>query len=697
MRGLVRLAVPSVLLILALSLVGPAAGEKAPAGTPLPHGQASYQTHCAPCHGAALGGGFGPPLIGVRFAGKWAERGVPGLLAYIVANMPPGHAGQLDPAEYAIITDWVASANGMSAGTPPGATPTRSTPPRNALGRIVRAATPNEDMTARAAIARQTGLLAHMRPVDGAMLRTPPPADWLHWRRTYDAHGFSPLKQIDRGNVRRLVPAWTLSLANGANQITPLVHDGVMFVASGNEVIAIDATSGDIVWRYVRASSPGAGTRNQPRSIAISDNRLFVPTIDAHMLALDTRTGALLWDHQVAPATSGLQFVSGPLVVEGKVIQGAAGCATDSIPGGCFLVALDASSGNELWRLNTIARPGEPGGDSWNGAPLDQRFGGAIWSTASYDPDTGLIYVGTAQTYRTATLRRPATPPGPSNAALHTDSTLAVDPDTGRLVWSYQHLQRDIWDFDWGFEQTLVHVGGHDLVVTVGKLGIVDALDAKTGAYMFSHDLGLQKVVTRIDPATGRKTVASGLEGAADGSGVNICPSSFGVRNWPATSYDTATHLLYLPMFDACMDFFWNPGTAWDISWQIKPPPASDGRFGRIEAIDLATGKAVWTQRTRAPQSSAMLSTAGGLVFSGARDRWFRAQDDRTGATLWQVRLSAAPNAFPVSFGVDGVQYVAIVAGGGGPLDAGFRSFTPELEDATGGPTLFVFRLLVGP
>lgn len=659
------------------------------ADAPASRASAVYQTHCASCHGTRLNGGFAPALSGTAFAAKWGPQGSAALLTYIAANMPPGRAGQLDPGDVADIAGLVARTNRIDTAAPP----PPGTPKRNALGRIVRDAGLNQDATARAAIDAREGLLARMRPVDEALLEAPPAGDWLNWRRTRDAHGFSPLAQIGRGTVGRLVPAWTLSLAAGANQIAPLVHDGVMFVASGNQVVAIDAASGDIAWKYSRSAGAAGGTRNQPRSIALFGHLLFVPTIDAHMLALDARTGALAWDHEVEPESSGVQLVSGPLVVRGKVIQGAAGCASDSKPGGCFLVALDAETGKELWRLNTIARPGEPGGESWNGAPLERRFGGAIWSTAGYDAGTGLVYVGTAQTYRTATLRQPATPPGPSDAALHTDSTLAIDPDTGRLVWAYQHLERDIWDFDWGFEQTLATIAGRRLVVTTGKLGIIDALDARTGAFAFSHDLGLQHVVTAIDPRSGRKTTDPKLEPAADGAGVATCPSSFGVRNWPASAYDPARGLLYLPMYEACMDFFWNPGSAWDISWKLTPPPGSDGKFGRVEAIDLASGKPVWTRRERAPQSSAMLATAGGLVFAGARDRWFRALDDRTGAVLWQTRLSAAPNAFPISFAVDRVQYVAIVAGGGGPLDSGFQAFTPEIVSPSGSPTLFVFKL----
>lgn len=646
-------------------------------------GRAIYDAHCAACHGATLAGGFGPALKGEAFADKWRAKGIAALRTYIAAAMPPGHAGKLSAEAYADLAALLASANSL---------PVDAAPQRNAMGRVVRAAERNEDTTAKAAFARRAALFAAMRPVDDAMLADPPAADWLHWRRTYDAQALSPLKAIDRRNVAGLAMAWSLGLASGANQIAPLVHDGVLFLASGKEVIAADAASGDLLWRYTRPATPSAGTRSQPRSVALYGMRLFVPTIDGHMLALDAKTGALLWDHAIAGAEGG-QIVAGPIVARGKLIQGVAGCATDRMPGGCFLVALDPATGKELWRTHSIARPGEPGGESWNGAPLDKRFGGGIWSTASYDLATGLIYIGTGQTYRTATLRDPHSPAGSGNAALHTDSTLAIDPATGRIRWSYQHLDRDIWDFDWGFEQTLATLDGRRVVFSAGKLGIIDVLDARTGAFLFARDLGLQRIVERIDSATGHKTIRPGLEPSADGPGVTMCPSSFGVRNWPATAYDPGTGRLYLPLQEACMDLFWNPGSAWDISWKLKPMPGSDGNFGRIEAVDLTSGRPVWIQRERAPQSSALLATAGGLIFAGGRDRRFRALDSATGAPLWETRLSAAPNGFPITYAVKGRQYVAIVAGGGGPLDAGLESFTPELLPPAGSPTLFVFAL----
>lgn len=664
----------------------------APAG---PAANAAYAANCAACHGAGLTGGFAPALKGPAFARKWKAKGADALYALTLSTMPPGRAGQLPAADYRRIVDMIAAANGIgskAADAAPVPATDGHAPRRNRLGRIERPAEANLDSVAQKEQTRRTALLGAMRPVDAAMLERPPAGDWLHWRRTYDAAASSPLNSIGPANVAGLRLVWSLSLAPGGNQIAPLVHDGVMFVTSGGETLAIDGAGGDILWRYTR-NAVQAGARNQSRGMAMVGDRLFVPTIDARMVALDARTGALAWDRRIAPDAAGAQFIAGPLAVRDMLVQGVAGCATDAMPGGCFLVAIDAATGAERWRVNTVARPGEPGGDSWNGAPLDKRFGGAIWTTASYDPALGLVYAGTGQTYRTATLRQPAAAPNAANAALHTDSTLAVDAATGKLAWSYQHMAGDVWDMDWGFEQTLTTLGGKPVVATVGKIGIVDLLDARTGAYRGSRDLGLQRLVTAIDLATGAKTTDPALLPAADDEkGVAMCPSSFGVRNWPASAFDAASGTLFLPMYEACQDFFWNPGSAWDISWQLRPMPGSDGKLGRIAAIDLATGKPRWVRRDRSPPSSAILRS-GGLIFAGWRDRWFRALDERSGETLWETRLSAAPNAFPVTYQAGGRQFVAIVAGGGGPLDSGFASLTPEVTGASGSPTLFVFAL----
>ncbi len=557
----------------------------------------------------------------------------------------------------------------------------------------------NKDAAYDEAAAARAARTARLAPVTDAMLRDPPAGDWLMWRRAYNGQGFSPLSQIDKANVGRLGVAWSLSLPSSPNEITPVVHNGVIFVSSGIRVEAIDGATGEVLWQYNRPGV-GSGAGAVVRNIAIYMNEVLVPTTDRHMVALDVKTGKVVWDHEIVPASSqGPRLSGGPVVVKGKVIQGVSSCNT--FKGGCFIVALDALTGEEAWRFNTIARPGEPGGDSWNGAPADERFGGSVWTAGSYDPDLNLVYFGIGQTYDTATLLQPTLAQGAADA-LYTDSTVALNPDTGKLVWHYQHFNRDVWDYDWAFERSLIdlRVGGkvRRLSVTAGKIAIFDAVDRATGEYLFSKDLGLQTLVKAIDPKTGRKIVDPSLLPEADKT-KTICPHAGGARSWLATSYNPATHLLYVPLVESCMDFTWSPRGAAataaggsDIHWVLKPRADSDGKFGRIEAINLATGKVVWTQRQRAPEVASTLATAGGLVFDGARDRIFRASDGLTGRPLWRMRLSAAPSATPITYSIGGQQYIAVVAGGGGAHEATWPTLTPEIESAPG-TTLWVFKL----
>jgi len=291
-----------------------------------------------------------------------------------------------------------------------------------------------------------------------------------------------------------------------------------------------------------------------------------------------------------------------------------------------------------------------------------------------------------------------------SNDGLYTDSTVALRPDTGALVWHYQHQKRDVWDLDWVFEQTVVtlKVDGRPkkLVVTGGKSAIFDAVDAATGAFVFSKDLGLQNLVLAIDPKTGEKTMNPAVQPEA-GKPKLICPSALGVRNWPATALNPETRILYIPIVqENCGEYTYAPRTAaltatggLDTRFSPRPPPDHDGMFGRLAALDLQTQRVVWTRRQRIPIAGSTLVTGGGVLFSGDLDRYFYGSDQATGKVLWRTRLSAAPESSPVTYAVNGRQYVAVVAGGGSPTGASGRLFAPELAPPSAGVTLVVFEL----
>jgi alcohol dehydrogenase (cytochrome c) len=539
--------------------------------------------------------------------------------------------------------------------------------------------------------------LDKITPVTDAMLQNPPAGEWLTWRRTYDDQGFSALKQVDRSNVGNLRVAWSWSLPNGPNEATPLVHDGILFVHSyGDRVQALDAASGDLLWQYSR-QLPKEARVTVKRNLAIYGDKLLVPTSDVHLIALDIKTGKVVWDHEIGDYKQ-MGMTGGPLAAKGKVMQG----TTGRVPGGNFIVALDIQTGQEAWRFRAIPRPGEPGGDSWNGLPLEKRNGGSVWTAGSYDPGLNLAYFGIAQTYDTGPLLHPVKQAGITNDGLYTDSTIALNPDTGKLVWHFQHQPNDQWDLDWAFERQLIKlpINGETrtLAVTAGKQAIFDALDAGTGAYVFSKDLGLQNVVTAIDPKTGAKTInPKVIPGGTDS--VTVCPHPGGAKSWIPSSYNPDTKIVYVPLVESCMDLIpvtdgSRPSLSSGVRWTLRARPDSDGNFGRMEAVNLLTKEVVWTQRQRAPQTTGALATAGGVVFSGAMDRWFKAYDDATGKVLWQVRLNDVPSSAPITYSVNGKQYVAMVVGNGGAQAATWPALVPEIQNPPDhGAAIWVFEL----
>jgi len=683
-----------------------AALSAALAAPPAPDsGADAYAAHCAGCHGPTLGGAVGPnvgpALRGAGFVAKWKSQPPGAFLAYIQKTMPLNQPGGLEPKAYEAIGNYVRAQNHLPAETLVAAPGQRTVEQQAAAAGELNTV---DDATAIATRKRIAAIGAKLAPVTEAMLRDPPPGDWLAWRRTQSTLGFSPLTMINRANVAQLGLAWSLALGTGSNAIAPLVHDGVLFVHSSNTVSAIDGRNGDLIWSFDRPAVTQRVPMNQPRSMALYGRNLYVPTLDNHVLALDARTGKLVWDHQIGKDGDQIQLTAAPLVVRGKIIQPVAGCQGGVYPGGCFVVALDAASGKEVWRFNTLQRPSQGGADTWNNAPLDRRFGGSVWTTPSYDAETNLVYVGTGQTYMPSTLlnRRPGLTG--ADDGLYTDSTIALDPDTGKLVWYYQHEPGDVWDLDWAFERSVITLptpsGPHKAIVTAGKVGIIEALDAKTGQYLWSQDLGLQNFITAIDPKTGRKRYDP-AQYPEIGKVKRICPSTLGFRNWPATSYDASSGLLLMPMTITCMDLGMAKGEADAMSpdafgefiQKRADVPNIGGNFGRMIAIDLKTRKVAWQNLYRAGQSAAAVGTAGGIVFEGGRDRWFRALDSATGKPLWQVRLTASPSTFPITYAVDGRQYVAVISGTGTPLDLFSKGYTPEIPQPQGSKTLTVFAL----
>jgi alcohol dehydrogenase (cytochrome c) len=659
-------------------------------------GKRQYNASCAACHGEKLDDGhFGQPLRGSAFTRQWGSHTVDELFAFTRSKMPPASPGSLGNARYAQILAYVMQQNGLPPGTRELPTdfvalqamvlPSVAAGPGGAVPSDVKLPPPPAPLHA-------SPLLAYT-PVTDALLQDPQPGDWLNWRRTPDAQGFSPLQQISIDNVKNLRVAWTWSLPNGPHEAAPLIHDGVMFVYSfGDRLQALDAASGDLLWQYSRRL-PDDAPPSWKRGVALYGDRVYMPTSDSHVIALDVKTGHVAWDKDVADYRRGYGMGSTPVIAHGKVIIGTSGRAK----GGNLIVGLDANTGAEVWRFHAVAQPGDPG-DSWNGLPADKRSGGSVWVSGSYDAALNTVYFGPAPTYDTGPLRVRANSTV-RNDALYTNSTVALDPDTGKLKWHYQHLPNDQWDLDWAFERQIVMLPVNGVstkvVVTGGKEAIFDAV---AGRYLFSMDMGLQNVVTAIDPLTGAKTIDSNLVPGDDKIKM-VCPHSGAAKGWHPASYNAASTTLFIPMMESCMDLTpVGPGENGFLSTgvraSIRPRPDSDGLYGRLEAVDLVTRKTVWKRRQRAPMSTGVLATAGGVVFAGSLDRVFAAFDARDGKQLWRARLNDVPNSVPVSFTVRGKQYVAITVGGGGPQAVTFAHLVPEIVNPPeAGATLWVFEL----
>lgn len=679
LRDAVVAAISALLLaggVSGVSLAQPAPGGGAGAS------EALFEARCKACHE--------PPVP--RAPGREQLRGMPNqqiVDALTNGTMKPMAEG-LTPAQ---ISGLAAFLTGRRAAVPEGL---QRAPAAAAL----------PDVKADPASA----VLGKVRPVSSAMLKDPAPGDWLHWGRTYDGQNFSPLTRIDRRNVTSLKPAWRHPIQSGPSMPTPLVHDGVMFLqTTPDTVLALDATTGAVLWR--RAYKP-RGPSSQKMGLSLSGGRLFVPTSDLHVIALDARTGEPVWDHDItvsppAKGKMGFNLRSAPLVIGDKVIQAVTGSAA---PGGNFIVGLDIATGRELWRFHTIARPGEPGGETWNGLPLEKRSGGSVWHQGTYDQGLNLVYFGVGQTYDTGPLLKPSGVPGTTSEALFTDSTVALNPDSGKLVWHYQHLANDQWDLDWAFERQLatIKVGGRPrrVVMNIGKMGILDALDAATGAYLFSIDAGTQNVISAIDPKTGAKTIDPQRWPDKTKSTL-ICPSASGARSWPWTSINPRTEQLYLPVTQWCLTFGLPTGGFSLLSSGVglgpadHPAAAASGKMGTLQAMDLKGRKLGWRQDLVAPISTSVLATAGGLLFTGDLDPALTALDDRDGKVLWRAPLDNYPSSNVITYSVGGTQYVAVVTGMRNyHIDALARSYRDfrrargaTLDAPKGEPAVIVFSL----
>jgi alcohol dehydrogenase (cytochrome c) len=551
------------------------------------------------------------------------------------------------------------------------------------------------------------------RPVSEAMVQKPDPGDWLSWRRTLDSWGYSPLDQVNRRNVGELRMVWTRGLAPGVQEGTPLVHDGVLFFPNPGDVIqAIDAATGDLKWEYRRAL-PADLNKYFPvvvtnRNLAIYGGRIFDLSGDNFIYALDAHTGKLVWETKIQDYQKGGLQSSGPIIADGKLISGR-GCQPASGPEACIITAHDPGTGQELWRTRTIPRPGEPGDESWGNLPDAQRWHVGTWLVPSYDPELKLIYFGTSVTSPAPKFMLA----GNDKEYLYHNSTLALDVNTGRIVWHYQHLV-DHWDLDHPFERILVDTevapdakevswinprvkaGEKRKVLTgiPGKTGVVYTLDRKTGEFLWARPTVHQTVVASIDGATGKATVNPDMLFTAGGQERIVCPATQGGKNWQTGAYSPLTQMMYFPLQNTCSSVRSvgdkpDPESLYSIVTRATLAPGTE-KVGTIQAISVKSGARIWNYEQRAGTMS-LVATGGGLLFGGDVNGRFRALDQRDGKVLWEVNLGSAVTGYPVSYAVNGRQYVA-VSTGTSVASGGTVALTPEVRPSSAN-NLFVFAL----
>jgi alcohol dehydrogenase (cytochrome c) len=642
-------------------------------------GQGVYNSRCAVCHD---GGGESPRLVGATFMDGWKARTTKDLYGRIKTTMPLTNPGSLSDADTAAVVAYILKSNGAAAGNAPLTSATAV-----AISGIVAA--PRRDPYAgyvslsgapTATGITVPGTAANYTPVTDEMLLNPPAADWLMHYQNYAGWSHSPLKQIDAQNVHNLQLRWVWSLEDGERQqITPLVHDGVMFVSTviNNTVQALNAATGDLIWE----NRLGPRLENQvnatARTMALYGNQLFYPASDATLYALDARTGKVNW--KVKISSYGRDKIGGVMIADGKLIVGLGVCDEPSLEDRCFIAAYDVKDGHQIWKFSTVAYTGEPGGNSWGTMTNAERSGADAWIAGTYDPKLRLIYFGTGQAKA-----------GKNGIGdkLFSNATIALDVDTGKLKWYNQSAPDEGLDLDEVYEKVLVDSGSQKVLLTAGKKGILWKLDRTSGKFIDYVPTVFQNVFTSIDRKTGRGTYRADILHPEPGGSRPSCPAQSGGHNWPATSYVPEDDVLILPLFQICV-------TSQGEMIGNFEAPASDGNMGRLSAYRVKDLKPVWTMQQRAPFLTSSMTTAGGVGFVGDWDRTFRAFDVKTGKTLWKTRLGTTAQGFPTTFSVNGEQFVAVPTGynGGSPELRPSTMFAFERNRPLVGHAVYVFAL----
>jgi len=527
--------------------------------------------------------------------------------------------------------------------------------------------------TGSQASAPAMAVTAAFPPITDERLRNPEPGDWLSYRRTDDVTAFSPLTDVNRRTVRELGVVWSYAMRDDSRWVaTPIVANGLMYVSEGSgRVVALNAVTGELVWAATRTFPDDiAASEAYPRhrGVSIYGDTIYWGTADSFLVALDARTGEKRWETQTADYRDGEGHAHPPLIADGKVFIGMAG--GDFAARGS-LKALDAATGEILWTFYTIPGQDDPGAETWDWNAAFPPAGAATWNTISYDPELGLVYVSTGNPSPWTTATR-----GPGDS-LYTNSIVAVDADTGELRWHFQLVPADQWDRS-AYESMLVdlEIGGvmRQALISTGKIGWGVVLDRATGEFFHAFRTAYDNTITGFTPegrAIWDPSKIPQIEDIDSGRVFEICPHIHGARNLQAPSFSPETGYYYLGVNNSCMNaitvtpvFQARVGLT-GVSYTASLAPGYDF-VGEFVAFDPVSGERAWTWRPASgtPMTASALATAGRVVFGGTADRQFFALDDSTGELLWQTRLNGDISGAPISYAIDGRQYIAVAAGG---------------------------------
>jgi alcohol dehydrogenase (cytochrome c) len=547
-------------------------------------------------------------------------------------------------------------------------------------------------------------------PITAKMLENPSPNDWLMYNRTYDSQRYSPLKQIDKANVGKLKLAWSKAQGKGSQYTIPLVHDGVMYLqAPGSMVQALDATNGNVIWEYQRPIPDKQKGQAKAKTIAISEDMVYWTAPDNSVVALDARTGELRWEAKTDTRGS----TQGAVIAGDKVISGGTCPNNDS----CYISAHDAKSGKLLWKFYTGARTGEPGGDTWGDTPDAKRTASTWGLPGTYDPLTKSIIWSVANPTPNSRAERQGGEykphPGKAPMDLYSNSTISINPETGKLNWYYQHLPGDDWDEDWTNDRTLVTTAlnptaatakwfnkklkageRRDIVLATGEPGGVFALDRRTGEFLWANPWPYDVPNFFIKDIDEKGLVQMNTDLLFTGPNQDRVVCFFNTRSYWSQGYSPVTNSLYVPFVDTCNSAHTKGVGERSTHDGVVRDETKLNEFSGISKINASTGKIDHIFKGPNPINGAMLLTAGDLLFFGDLGMKFRALDANDGKVLWEETLPGPIANSTITYAVNGRQYVAVLTGDGG-LTAGVIRWAKGMTTTVprGANGLYVFAL----